>query len=333
MSRDEKIEQNRQRILNLLAEQEGPIGSGQITRILNDSGSDISERSVRLYLNQLDQEGLTESYGKRGRSITEQGRNSIKTSALLSRVGYMSTKIDNLTYRMNFDLALRRGTVVVNLALVEKALLISRLDKITRVFDKGYAMGTLVSLLRPGDRLDDFLIPQGMVGLCTVCSITLNGVLLKYGIPTRSVFSGILEITNGLPTGFSELINYDGTSIDPLQLFIRSRMTDYLGAIANGNGRIGAGFRELPAESYDLTESLAQKLKAIGLGAFLKIGRPSRDLYNIPVKEGSCGAVVIGGLNPVAILEETRAEVQHYALAGLMEYNQLFPYHELKDHL
>jgi repressor of nif and glnA expression len=42
---------------------------------------------------------------------------------------------------------------------------------------------------------------------------------------------------------------------------------------------------------------------------------------------------VIGGLNPVAILEETGAEVRHTALSGLMEFNRLFPYQELKDRL
>ncbi|MDF1569473.1 MAG: NrpR regulatory domain-containing protein [Spirochaetaceae bacterium] len=113
----------------------------------------------------------------------------------------------------------------------------------------------------------------------------------------------------------------------------RSRQTDYMGAVTNGSGRIGAGFREIPEDSYDLAVSLSEKLDGIGLGAFMKIGRPSRYVYNIPVSEGSCGVVVIGGLNPMAILEETGAKVQHTALSGLMEYNKLFSYKELRDRL
>jgi repressor of nif and glnA expression len=171
---------------------------------------------------------------------------------------------------MNFDLALRRGTVVINTAIVGREVLLSRLGNICRVFEQGYAMGSLVSLLRSGDRIGEIQVPQGMVGLCTVCSVTLNGVLLKHGIPTRSIFSGLLELDDGVPTRFSELINYDGSSVDPLQLFIRSRQTDYMGAITNGNGRIGAGFREIPEDSYDLAVSLSEKLEGIGLGAFMK---------------------------------------------------------------
>lgn len=333
MSRETKREEIRQLILGLLAENGTALGSVQITGQLLEKGHTISERSVRLYLKQFDSEGLTISHGKRGRLITDKGRTEVKGTQLMSRVGYMSTKIDTMTYRMDFDLALRRGAVVVNTAIVGREILLSRMGNINQVFDQGYAMGTLVSLLEPGERIGDILVPQGAVGFCTVCSVTLNGVLLKHGIPTRSIFGGLLELENGKPTRFSELINYDGTSIDPLQLFIRSRQTDYMGAIANGNGRIGAGYREIPEDSYELALSLAAKLEAIGLGAFMKIGRPSQDVFNIPVKEGSCGIVVIGGLNPVAILEETGAEVSHTALSGLMEFNRLFPYQELKDRL
>ncbi|MFA4836257.1 MAG: NrpR regulatory domain-containing protein, partial [Dehalococcoidia bacterium] len=124
-----------------------------------------------------------------------------------------------------------------------------------------------------------------------------------------------------------------GTSIDPLEVFIRSGMTDYVGAIKTGNGRIGAGFREFPAESYDLVEELARKLQNVGLGGFMKIGRPGQALLEIPVSEGRVGAIVIGGLNPVAILEETGVRVYSRALAGLIDFNKLFRYEELESRL
>jgi repressor of nif and glnA expression len=54
-----------------------------------------------------------------------------------------------------------------------------------------------------------------------VCSITLNGVLLKHGIPTTSRF-GDPELQNRKPMRFAEIIMYDGTSIDPLEVFIQT---------------------------------------------------------------------------------------------------------------
>lgn len=331
----DKKTRKRLAILEVLRVADSPLSSTRIAEILIDQGYDISERTIRLYLQQLDQECLTRNEGKRGRRITDAGRSELGASTLLQRVGYLSTRIDQMTYRMNFDLALRSGTVIVNTTVVHPDDLLRYWATMGRVFELGYAMGTLVGLVRAHDSDTGIGIevPDGMIGLCTVCSVTLNGVLLKHGVPTRSIFCGLLELVQGEATRFTELINYDGTTLDPLEVFIRSGMTNYTQAVTSGNGCIGAGFREVPADSYELVRNLADKLDRIGLGAFLRIGRPGQTLFNIPVREGACGAVVIGGLNPVAILEEDGHRVQGRALSGLMEFNRLFPFHELPERL
>jgi repressor of nif and glnA expression len=208
-----------------------------------------------------------------------------------------------------------------------------RASVIAQVFAQGYAMGQLLALLAPGERIGEMLVCDGFVGFCSVCSITLNGVLLKHGVPTTSRFGGLLELQNRRATRFVEIINYDGTSIDPLEVFIRSGMTNYLGAVTDGNGRIGASFREVPADSRELVVALAQRLDRIGLGAFLAIGRSGETLHGIPVGEGHAGAIVIGGLNPISILEETGERVRSQALSGLLDYRRLFHYSELEDRL
>lgn len=320
-------------ILQLLGTSTQPLTGLKITRALAERGHTFSERTVRFYLQLLDEEGLTKAIGKKGRVITARGRTELEGVSVLKRVGYMSAKIDQLTFQMDFDLALRTGKVVVNVAIMPVDLLRHYATEICEVFQCGYSMGTLMGLIASGQSVGDMVVPDGMIGFCTVCSITLNGVLLKHGVPTRSLFSGLLQLRDGEPEGFAEVINYDGTTVDPLQLFIRGRMTDYDGAVKTGTGRIGAGFREVPAESYELVMGLTEKLNRIGLGGFLKVGRPSQPLLNIPVNEGCSGAIVIGGLNPVARLEESGEIIQAYALAGLMEYNTLFHYEELQHRL
>ncbi|MCA1950474.1 MAG: NrpR regulatory domain-containing protein [Treponema sp.] len=320
-------------ILGLLDENERPLSGADLEALLRDKGYELSERTIRLYLQRFDAEGLTESLGKQGRKITDKGRMKLDEQRLMHRVGYMSARIDQMTYTMDFDLPRRKGTVVINLAIIKKDDFLVYLPMVEQVFEKGYAMGTLVSIVGPGERIGAYVIPEEHIGFCTVCSVTLNGVFLKYGIPTRSLFSGLLHLEQGQAVRFVELISYDGTSIDPLQLFIRGKMTDYLGAIKDGNGRIGAGFREIPGESYQLAMDLARQLQDIGLGAFLKIGRPSRDLLNVPVHEGCCGLIVIGGLNPVAVFEESGIPVSYNALAGYMEFNRLFHYSQMRERL
>ncbi len=327
----EKKKKKELAILSILKKNDTPISSSLLAGELVELGHDISERTVRLYLKKLDEDGLTQRIGKRGRVITEKGLSEFDNARIIERVGYLSAKIDQMMYRMNFDLAAQSGTVVVNITIVSAKDAIACIDQITDVFKKGFAMGNMVTVLGPGERLDHITIPENMIGIGTVCSITLNGVLLKYGIPTYSRFGGLLELHNNLPVRFVEMINYDGTSIDPLEVFIRSGMTDYIGAINSGNGRIGASFREFPADGRPLVLELAQKLDQADLGAFMRIGHGGQALLEIPVGEGRVGAIVIGGLNPVAIFEETGIRVYSRAMSGLMDFNRLFRYESLKE--
>jgi len=329
----EKKERHRTEILNALAKETGPVSSARVAQVLGTAGYNLSERSVRLYFSQMDAEGLTESRGKRGRVITEKGLAELRAAQILERVGYLSARIDQMTYSMNFDLATRTGQVLVNTSIVNPRQLAGCADKVCKVFADGYAMGNRLALLAPGESVGGTTVPPDRVGFCTVCSITLNGVLLKHGVPTTSRFGGLLELRNGQPARFVEMIHYDGTSIDPLEVFIRSGMTDYMGAIRDGNGLIGASFREMPEDSRDLVLHLSKQLSAIGLGAFLEVGLAGQPILGLPVNHGRIGSVVSGGLNPIAILEEMGHRVYSRALAGLLEYNRLFKFEELPQAL
>lgn len=320
-------------ILRILKEEGNHITSTRVTELLSESGMEISERSIRSYLSELEEHGLVESLGRKGKRITESGLDQLKYEQMIYGIGYLSAKIDQMSYRMTFDLARRSGTVVINTSVVDAELFSRYADDICEVFRQNYAMGTRAAILLPGEMIEQTTIPAGKIGFCTVCSITLNGVLLKHGIPTSSRFGGLLEIRKKKPTRFVEIIHYDATSIDPLEVFIRSGMTDYLGAIINGEGRIGASFREIPSDSRDLVLNLAERLNDIGLGGFMKIGIPGQIILETPVSEGRVGAIVVGGLNPVSILEENGYRIQARAMSGLMEFNKLHHYSEIHKRL
>ena len=328
---NEKIEKKELAILRLLQKAEGPVSSLRLKENLHAMGHEISERTIRHYFLDLDSRGLTKNHGKRGREITELGLRELGSARVYDKVGLLAAKIDQLTYRMNFDLYKKSGTVIINVSLANMELLPEIVPLVCRVYDAGYSMGKMMAIFEPGERVGGIIIPEGMVGFGTVCSITLNGVLLAHGIPTHSSFGGLLELRERKPTRFVEIIKYDGSSLDPLEVFIRSGMTDYAGATETGNGRIGVGFREVPADSRESVLALIQKLEEVGLGGFLMVGWPGQPLLEIPVIEGRVGAIVIGGLNPAAILEETGIKIKSRALAGMVEYEKLFHYQEMAD--
>jgi len=320
-------------ILNVLKEQNRPSSAVKITEQLCLSGIDFSERTVRFYLKELDEAGLTVACGKKGRTITEAGLAELQSSQIIQSPGYLSAKIDQMIYGMSFDLATRSGTVVVNTSVVDPQQLAGSIRKICDIFAKGFGMGRLMTLIGPGETIGELTIPQGKVGFCTVCSITINGVLLKHGIPMTSRFGGLLRLQDGKAFRFVEMIHYDATSIDPLEVFIRSGMTDYHQAIKDGNGLIGASFREVPGKSRHRLSTIDEQLKIIGLGAIMELGMPGQPLLEIPVTCGRVGVVIAGGLNPIAILEELGQRIYSRALSGLLGYDRLFNFEEFPSRL
>jgi repressor of nif and glnA expression len=325
----EKADRKRFAVLRLLKEAGKPLGSSKITATLQAMGHEITERTARYHLLAMDRQGLTENLGRRGRTITDKGLQLLAAESDGDTVGYLASRIDQITYRMDFDLAKKAGTVVVNVSVIERTRVEQSIPLVKSVFAAGYAMGRLVTLFPPGQRVGEMEILEGYLGIGTVCSVTLNGVLLAHGIPTHSRFGGLLELRDGVPLRFAEMIHYEGTTVDPLELFIGNGMTDYTGATRTGNGRIGVSFREIPAGSRDRVVTLARALEDVGLGGFLAIGWPGQPLLGTPVSEGSVGTIVIGGLNPAAILVEHGIRIHSRALAALADYQVLFSYEEL----
>lgn len=327
----DKIDKKKKAILEVLQAEGKPLSSTSVTQMLRCADMDISERAVRIYLNEMDAEGFTQSMGRQGRVITESGQQQLHDMQTLQRVGYMSAKIDQMVYRMSFDLESKTGMVIVNVSFVDPHILSGCIRDICNVFDSGYSMGDRVYILGPGERAGDIAVPYDKVGFCTVCTITLNGVLLKNGVPMNSRFAGLLKFQNRQPLRFTEIIHYNGTSLDPLEMFIRAGMTDFRGAVRSGDGIVGAGFREVPMEARGKVEKIGAEMKKVGLGSFVLIGRPNESLLGIPVSEGRIGVVTIGGLNPIAVLEEKGYRVFSRALSGLMNYEKLYKYTQLPE--
>ena len=60
------------------------------------------------------------------------------------------------------------------------------------------------------------------------------------------------------------------------------------------------------------------------------LGKPGRPLLDIPVSEGSTGMIVVGGLNPLAAVEETGIPTENLAMKLLFNFNKMVPYTEIK---
>jgi len=306
------------------------VGSREISRQLKLRGVEITERTVRYYLKMLDRKGYTDVFGKEGRKITPQGREELKHSLVSDKIGFVISKIETLSYMTTLDMATMEGDVILNISFFPRKDLRKALGLLKQSFSSPYVMSERVALAPEGEKIGSALVPKGMIGLGTICSVTINGIFLKAGIPVASRFGGVVEIANGKPARFVSLISYDGSSLDPLEIFIKSKMTAVSRATTGGSGRILASYREIPVVCLEKAKKLTRTLEDRGIRGILLIGSPNKPLLEVPVGIDRAGIVIVGGLNPIAILEEHGIATESKAMSTLFDYSRLVPFKELK---
>ena len=317
-------------ILKVLGDQEKSIiGSREIARQLVRRGVSLSERTVRYHMKFLDEQGFTEAFGKEGRKITEKGKQELQKALVSEKVGFVISRIDTLSYMTDFDLESMKGGVILNVSCIPEAVFREALERMMPAFYSPYTMSDRVAAVKGGKTLGEFFVPEGMIALGTICSVTINGIFLKSGIPVLSRFGGMLEVEAGAPKRFVALVSYEGSSLDPLEIFIRSGMTDVGGAVGNGEGKVLASFREIPMVSVDKALKVVRGLEARGIGGIIRIGEPNNALFEIPVGMDRSGVAITGGLNPLAVLEEAGIRVRSHAMSTLYEYSRLVPFKSL----
>jgi hypothetical protein len=203
------------------------------------------------------------------------------------------------------------------------------LELMKPAFSKGLCVSELVACADEGEQIGELTVPMGYTGFATVCSIVVNGILLRNGVPMDSRFGGILQVKDGKPLRFVELINYSGSSLDPSEVFIRGRMTSVRQAADQGEGKILANFREIPVPALKLVDKLIISLRNAGIGGVLAIGEIGEPICQIPVDINRVGMILYGGLNPVACAHETGVDVENRAMSTVMEYQELQNFWEL----
>jgi len=299
------------------------IGSREISKQLGGYGVDLTERTVRYHLRILDERGYTTVFGKEGRKITPRGREELESSGVSDKLGFIISRIETLSYLTTLDLGTMDGDVILNISCFPGKKLNGLLDIIDSVFRSPYVMSNRLILRHGGEKIGEVTVPEDGIGIGTVCSVTINGIFLKAGIPVSSKYGGVLQISDGRPERFTSLISYEGSSLDPLEIFIRSKMTDVTGAVKKGSGKILASFREIPVVCLDEAKKLEQKIADRGIGGILLIGQPNTPLLGVPVGIDKVGMVIVGGLNPVAAIEESGLSTESRAMSTLYRYAEL----------
>jgi repressor of nif and glnA expression len=308
------------RVLNQSAEL---LGARVIARRLEEYGIHLTERAVRYHLKLMDERGLTRAVGRSGRIITSSGVEEVRNALVSDKVGFVINRMELLAFQTTFDCETQRGLVPVNTSLFPRDKWRQALKMMRDVYRAGICVSDRVAVVGEGEKIGTATIPAGKVGFATVCSIVMNGALLKAGIPLDSRFGGILQIRNYKPLRFVELIHYAGSSLDPSTVFITGKMTAVGDAAKTGEGKVLANFREIPAQCRPLAETVIARLKEAHLGGLVVMGDTGEPVCETAVEPNRVGLILFGGLNPVAAVEEAGIETRNFAMNSVVDYAQL----------
>ncbi|MTK63725.1 MAG: DUF128 domain-containing protein [Methanobacterium sp.] len=230
------------------------------------------------------------------------------------KVKFLLSKTWNLIYQVDFDVETHAGNVITNVSYIKKQDLDDAMDIFEEVMKLGPKFCTSKYFATvPGNE-------KGKVGIATVCSLTIDGILTKHGVSTTPQYGGILE-TNAKQPRFIELTAYNGSSLDPHEIYIAKNMTSVNEAI-KGGGRVLASLREIPYVSRQDAVEVLEEVQDAGF-SILKIGKPSELVYNAKVERYHVGIVAPGGLNPIAALKEHGMDVEPKAVETMMKVSDM----------
>lgn len=307
-------------ILRVIDEADKPIGARAISDSLSLRGYELGERAVRYNLKILDELGFTKKQGYSGRTLTSLGVRELSDALVDDRMGFVNTRIEEYMYRTSFDPISLRGDVIVNTSIIDKNDYEMIAEIFGHVFDSGYTISRRIMVLDESEGTAPLEIPEGCLGIATLCSITIDGMLMKKGIPVNTSFAGVVEIRDGTPSEFTDLIAYAGSSLDPMKVFMARRMTRVADAVHKGSGRVLANVREIPVAAADFAERLMKQSNAAGMCGLIRTGEPGEPNLGCPVSAGKIGIALCAGVNAATAAEEMGMGIRTVPISAMVDY-------------
>jgi repressor of nif and glnA expression len=236
---------------------------------------------------------------------------------------FINHSIEDFAMQVTYNPIEGTGQVVYNLSVFRTSDLAPVVEIIRGACRSGVCVSDLVKFIPEGESLDGYKIPQGSTGICTVCSITLDGLLLKRGVPLNPIGGGVIEIVDRIPRRFTQIIRYEDTTIDPLQVLVSQDITSISRVISTGNGTILANIRECHMEAEPLVAELLDDLADSRFTGVLEVGMPNSPLLGVQISPQYIGMVAVGGTNPIAAVKEAGYPVITRAMKGLLDVSEM----------
>ncbi|MDD1658931.1 MAG: DUF128 domain-containing protein [Methanomicrobiales archaeon] len=253
----------------------------------------------------------------------EQETRSSPSEYYGSTLKFINNRIEDLAMEVSYDPVENTGKIIFNLSLIPKENLERAISLFRNAYRAGLSVSDKVRFFKEGARLEGLTIPPGFAGICTMCTITLDGILLRRGVPIHPVGGGLVEIVDRVPRRFTHMILYEASTVDPLEVLVAQDLTSILRVMKEGSGTILGNLRECHMEAESLVMGLLDNLSSVGFTGILEVGAPNVPILEVPVSSQNFGVAMVGGTNPMAALKEEGIPVVTKALKGVMDVGEM----------
>ncbi len=236
---------------------------------------------------------------------------------------FVHTRIEEYALQVTYDPREGEGLVVYNLSFVPDSEIDAAIAVMKDTFRAGLCVSGLVRFIGENETAGETKIPSGQTGIVTVCSSTLDGILLRRGIPTNPIGGGVVEIEARIPRRFTHLILYEHTTIDPLQALLSQEITSVSAMMRKGSGNILANIRQCHMEAEGEVGEVIDDLAGSSFSPILDVGLPNTPALGVTVDPQYMGIVALGGTNPMAAIKERGIPVTTNAIKGLMDVREM----------
>ena len=228
------------------------------------------------------------------------------------KIPFLLSKSWNLIQQVDFDIEKRKGNIISNVSYLDK----DNVDEALSIMQDMYNSNP--KYINSYYKLVNHPEDKNKIGIATICSLSIDGLLIKNGIMSNPMYGGLLELTE--PPLFIDLISYNGSTLDPHKIFLSKNMTSI-----TSNERpkkILASFKEIPNISRDYAVHLLEVLRNIGFSIY-KIGKPRELTYNAKADNYNFGVVAGSGLNSIGAIQEKGIDIEVKSIEKLIPFEEM----------
>ena len=314
-------------VLKVLGGYKKPLTFREISNLLNQRDINPDRKTLKSLIEEMLNEGYIQE-NKKGFIITDLGMDVLKKSTVFERMDEFTETIQYNLHMATFDLYRMKGTVPVNIAMIDKDKMEDALAIIDRLAHSKLVVSDLILICDEEEMVGDIVIQEGKVGVVTLSTTIYDVIARNINVILEPYAAGLLHYSDFRPEGLVELISYGGTTISPGLLFIKGGYTSVLNAMRTGNGYVVSDIRNASPHMIKLVERELFLAEARGISNAIATLYPRRIPFDLLI-DRKVKLVFPTGLNYFAPLQEAGFDPEMRINETLIEFSKLKPVEDI----